>query len=266
MIRFEYEPALVEQAVRLAVIHDPAMERALHAEIDPLYAIPDPQRRDPAFAQCFAKAFRALELDRIVPALLEERPLVVSLVDGCKVCRAGRWSGQSAELFVRPAETDGAPKRRTLVVSVCPEALVHPDRAASLLRRELLHVSDMLDERFGYRPADLEGLSRLQQPTRDRYRVLWDVYVESRLRREGRVDDEGGAGLWPAFARAFTTDGKAPPPEMFEGLLALPAATHAAVFRAASDPCRLSALAGDDRVESIVCAGAAERPLLAAKA
>ena len=78
-------------------------------------------------------------------------------------------------------------------------------RLRTLLRRELLHVADMLDPAFGY----LQGAAqRGPDPAvvnllRERYRVLWDATIDGRLCREGRLGAQARAARLAEFARAF---------------------------------------------------------------
>ncbi|MHC4090556.1 MAG: hypothetical protein ACYSVY_09820 [Planctomycetota bacterium] len=80
----------------------------------------------------------------------------------------------------------------------------------SRMRRDLLHVTDMLDERFAYQREAIAGLPARQNLVRDRYRVLWDTFVEGRLDREGRGDRAAAERLKGLFSRVFANpDGSA---------------------------------------------------------
>ena len=86
-----------------------------------------------------------------------------------------------------------------------------PERLRPLLRRELLHVADMLDPRFDYRPTlgpEAGGGAR-ESGVRDNYRVLWNVYVDGRLVRAGLVPPGVRVERLREFARAFSGLGEA---------------------------------------------------------
>jgi hypothetical protein len=73
----------------------------------------------------------------------------------------------------------------------------------TLLRREILHVLDMLDPAFGYIPEVSSGESdpALMTLLRERYRVVWDATIDGRLCREGLL----GTGVRAARLAEFTS-------------------------------------------------------------
>jgi hypothetical protein len=58
-----------------------------------------------------------------------------------------------------------------------------------LLRRELYHISDMIDPAFAYRPelGETGGSPACENLIRDRYYALWSLFIEARLLRAGRA-------------------------------------------------------------------------------
>ena len=250
-MHIEYEPGLVEKAVRLAVRGDRTLEAALHREADPLYRLEDAEARDRAFEGLFREWFCKLNLDTTLSDLLTERPLIESRCTCGIVREAGRRSDEGVELFVR-SPGDG-PAVRTLLVQLRPEGLVSPDRVAALLRRELLHVSDMLDDAFGYRAENLTSLGQREQLVRDRYRVLWDLYVESRLDHEDRGDEGMVRRLRAMFERVFTRQGVPPHPSSFDTAWAIRHATHGDLLHLARHPEVLSGPESDERCRSTGC-------------
>ena len=64
----------------------------------------------------------------------------------------------------------------------------------------------MLDPRFGYRREAIDGLPARQSLVRDRYHVLWDVYVEARLHRRGLIDESMTKRLEELFRQVFALD------------------------------------------------------------
>lgn len=236
-MRMEYDPTLIEQTVRLAVRRDADSERALHRSLDPIYRMEDSEARDRAFAEAFLDWFTKLDLAAPLVALVDERPLIGERCSRCMVREGAKRSAESAELYVRCDRDE--PTVRTLLIQLMPESLASLEQVTPLLRRELLHVSDMLCKTFAYRAEDLSSLTREEHLVRDRYRVLWDIYVESRLMREGRVDGRGLDRLNTWFERAFTHQGERPPPQAFEAATVLTEATHASLLDLARHPERL---------------------------
>jgi hypothetical protein len=214
----DYEPALVESAV-LASVGD---GRAFHDERDPLYAIDDVEARDTAFAGLHARWFERLELDRSLTTALAERPEVEAACARCVVGRAGVAAAEAADLLVAP------PARPTLLVQLTPTRLAKPERALAFLRHELLHVADMLDHEFGYEPRlPPTGGGRLLDDRRaERYRVLWDAYVDGRLVAASRALPAVRAERLSEFSRAYPELGDRVG-QAFERFFAARRCTHA---------------------------------------
>lgn len=241
MITIEYDQTLIEQATFLAARRDERLERELHQATDPLYEISDEEKRRRAFAPVFARFFSTLGLDRIVADLIAERPLITEHVGRGVVREAARAKLESAELFVRRAGAGSSASRRTLVIQVCPQSLVESERFALRMRRELLHVSDMLDERFGYtRDTVAPGAPGARQSLlRDRYRVLWDIYVEGRLSREGLGDTSMAEGVRRSLLHVLAACDPRAVDGAFGKVFELPTLTHDDLLAWARDPALL---------------------------
>lgn len=251
MNRVEYDPALVEQAVRLAVRSDRSAEQSLHNQVDPLYAIEDCEKRDRAFTQTFAEWFTQLGLGRPLAEVIAERPSIDQRVAMCLVRMASRRKAESAELFVRQ-DSPSVPIARTLVIQLCAESLVEPETMRPFLRRELLHVSDMLDDDFGYVREEFDGLPAQQNLVRDRYGVLWDVYVERRLMDEGLVGGERMERLRVGFEKAFTLGGQPPAAHAFDRVMQCRSLTHRQLYSWANEPRQALEVNGADCPQPVV--------------
>jgi len=251
MFTIEYEQSLVETAVFLAVRNDERWECALHQIIDRLYEIPDEELRQREFAPVFRDFFTKLGFDRLIAGLLAERPLIAERVDRCVVREAPRKKGESAELLVQDKNCADRCVRRTLVIQMCPQSFLdtvhHAAPAtldgsfAALMRRELLHVADMLDDRFGYVREVFSGEPSRQNLQRDRYRVLWDIYVEGRLDREGHGVTRNKDRLLLAFGRVFADGTAGMCGQVFTRLLGAATLTHRGFMEWARDPAPLFA-------------------------
>jgi hypothetical protein len=191
----DYEPALVEAAVLAGV---GAGRDAFHRERDPLYAIADGEAREAAFVELHARWFQRLGLDRWLPDALAERPQIAALCGRWVVMRARAPGGEAADLLVAP------PRPPTVLVRCTPERLAAPAAALAFLRHELLHVADMLDRDFGYEPRlPYEGGRRPAGRLAERYRVLWDAYVDGRLVAGARAPASVRAERLYQFRAAF---------------------------------------------------------------
>jgi hypothetical protein len=233
---------LVEKTVFLFSRRNSRLERDIHAAVDPLYLQKGGPERDREFHRIYGEFFSKLELGGVIREVLAEYPLIQERVDRCLVVEAQRRKDESSELLVRPPKDDEASPARTLLIQVCPQSLLDPEKSAGPMRRELLHVSDMLDAAFAYDRQDLEGQSAEQNLIRDRYRVLWDIYVEARLFRDGRINDGGFPRLLEMFPRAFPLRD----PQLTQAIVAKLRntfeVTHSRLLSWARDPSLLSRL------------------------
>jgi hypothetical protein len=98
-----------------------------------------------------------------------------------------------------------------LIIALCPECLVDRDRLRPWLYRQLRHIEDMVDGRFGYECALPVAPAVQQNLIRDRYALLWDVFVEGRLIRAGSIERDGVGALGQSFDRIFARSGALPP-------------------------------------------------------
>lgn len=240
MMKFEYDPQLVEQATFLAARSVPESECATHQLLDPLYRITDAESRQCAFREAYGELFRRFELDRIVPALVLEFPLLSGRIGRCIVREAERRRAQSVDLYSDKSGGGANGVDRALIIALCPECLLDLKRLRPWLRRQLRHIEDMVDERFGY-DRELPGASAAQQNLiRDRYALLWDIFVEGRLARSGALNVDGVAGLRASFERVFAQGGASPSRLDFEWLLGQDGLTHAQLMSWAVEPLRPS--------------------------
>jgi hypothetical protein len=198
----EWDPRLVEAAV-LAAMREGADEAAFHAERDALYEIAEAEAREPAFTALHTSWFDRLALDGPLREALAMRPEVAAGCARCLVTRARGGRDEGGDLLVAPGT------RPILSVRVTPETVAAPDRLRLLVRRELLHVADMLAPRFGYVPVLPEHVAGgpRERAVRDSYRIVWDAYVDGRLVRAGLVPPGVRAERFREFARAFASLG-----------------------------------------------------------
>ena len=137
---------------------------------------------------------------------------------------------EGAELFV-------AERRRSVAIRLAPATLLGPERLLELLRHELLHVADMLDPRFAYEPwfPSLDAGPAHRELLKDRYRVLWDAYIDGRLSRVGRAPAGIRAVRLSEFRRAFPMLGERAEAE-FERFFSAVSLRHAELMAFAVDP------------------------------
>lgn len=179
----EFHPRLVEEAVWTA-IRGRRDAGVFHRDRERLYAGDDGETRERLFARFHAAWFERLDLASPVRTALEEQAAALAAARRVLFVPETGGTPEGAELFVaRPGEF-------SVVVALGPRTLADGSSCLALLRRELLHVADMLDPEFRYEPrlprrsAGPAHDRRLQ----DRYRALWSCSVDGRLARLGRLD------------------------------------------------------------------------------
>lgn len=194
-MHIELDPQLLEAVVFLGMRHceqigDEATYRDYRERVDALYDLPlDDEARDIAFRDVHADFFERLGLGQALRSYVEEFPLLHQELDRITLLKAASRKEENADLFVRRDEANGGRNHRTAVLRLLAEIFLDRDKLSSLLRRELYHISDMLDPAFGYEPdiGDTADSVAQENLVRDRYRVLWDLYISVRLVRAGRA-------------------------------------------------------------------------------
>lgn len=226
----EFHARLVEEAV-WAGIRDHPRAALFHLERERLYAPADAEEIDLAFARFHATWFRRLGLEAPVVQALEEQTDALASVRLVLAAPARQPGEQGAELFVSDSG------ERTVVLKLRPDLLVRRDAALALLRRELLHVADMLDPAFAYEPVlprHARGPAH-DRTLRERYRILWDCSVDGRLARSHRISGEERGRRLEEFRGAFLCLGDRSE-ECFERIWSGPRPLHGDLAALASDP------------------------------
>ena len=204
MIRLTYDPELVEEAVLLAEANTARADaRAFRRDRDRIYDVPDADQREARFRSLHLLWFVRLGLHRIIEEAMSERPEIADRLADGRVVRAMTHREEGADLIDRGAGDSNT--RPMLVLRVRPATFLEPDALRNLLRHELMHISDMLEPAFGYQrtlPPSDDGPSH-DNILRDRYRVLWDVTIDGRLARAGRLSEHVRAARRQEFTAAF---------------------------------------------------------------
>lgn len=223
-MRVDCDPQVVESAV-FEVVRGTPLEREYHAEREACYGVDDPEARDRAFAKLHNDWFARLRLAAPVLEAIAEFPDVAARAARCVIAPAVRRSDEGAELYGHGGSTTA--QRPNLVIRLRPGSFRAPAHIASLMRHELMHIEDMLEPTFGYDPSTSQFLDDDGVPTviRDRYRVLWDMYIDGRLHRAGRVNGNVRATRLSEFARAFKPFGEQAE-AVFDTVFTAPALTH----------------------------------------
>lgn len=235
-MKIEFDPTLVEQAVVHRVYGDRKLEAKLHRKIDRLYELPEGRERDSKFVAAYGESFVELNLARPLTALLDELPTITEHVARCLIRESPRAKRDKAELLVKRGTDEPTPEDRRLIIEVSVAGLLDPSVLEMRMRREFLHVVDMLDDDFAYEREEIDGLASRQNLVRDRYRVLWDIYIEGRLKRQGRGDTANADRLAQMLDRVFGLEESRAGSELFDRIYHADRLTHTQLFRWSQSP------------------------------
>lgn len=237
MMRLRYDEDLVESVVFLCSTGRragvPPMQVArFNREREKLYSILDPDQRNTAFFRLHLDWFLEWGLEKVLGGLVSEFSLLPTAL-GLLAFRKARGKGdEGAELYVS-AETG-----RNAVVAVRPERFESDGRLRGFMRRELMHLQDMVDPAFGYSPdLHLPGQTPARQRlTRERYRLLWDITIDGRLANSGRGTMDRREQHRILFDRAYGFWSAERREDVFETLWQGRTPQHGALVALASDP------------------------------
>ncbi len=192
-VEIQFDPALVEEAVFLELKRreasgDRRLAEAFHAQRSSLYGVTGAaDEREARFRQLAERCFYELGFSELVTKRFEEFPLVAAQVQMATVQRVWSRKEERVELYVRPVPHGrvSLEASTTLLLGLQAARYLNRDELVAFLRHELMHICDMLDPSFAYEPhPEFGGECETEDDlTRERFRLLWNVWVAGRMRR-----------------------------------------------------------------------------------
>ena len=184
-MRVRYEPAFLD-AVLSVLIQDREASgdlhftREYHALAGAAYRLA-PAAREEAFRQIHERLFQRWNLSATFWAILRDFPDLRSRIETLWVAHAPTPRDEGAD--VQAAGGTAA------ILRLLPRRFLDPERLQRLLRHELTHLADLLDPAFAYEHTDrVAGTMPTEDAlVRERYRLLWDITIDSRLLCTGRA-------------------------------------------------------------------------------
>ncbi|MCH7505433.1 hypothetical protein IID04_07380 [PVC group bacterium] len=184
-IKIEFEASFIEEGIfyMMKDREDKEGENSVssyHRERNRIYEEFTGRERDAAFQKFYKGIFASLGCDDQIRTICEEFKMLTKPKIRILVRNVAIQKHEGAELFWSGSDM-------TVLVSFQAIRLTEPDSLSAFLYHEIMHVSDMLDPKFVYSPhPDLGGRSDLEnQLIRERFRILWDLYVAARLIKKG---------------------------------------------------------------------------------
>src|SRR3989338_4335556 len=198
-----FESAFIEEAVFLAAkyninkIND-TMIQEFHKAREKIYQAPTDEKRNSAFEHLYREYFNKFKINEVFERIIAGFPLFYQPHVMFFIKKVWSKGQEDAELFV-----DGDLK--TVCIALMANRLLQPFYIQAMLRHDLLRVSDMLDPLFRYTPHILlAGKNELENNLiKDRFRVLWDLYIDARLRRNGHPVVKPAEDQKKEFQKAF---------------------------------------------------------------
>jgi hypothetical protein len=236
-VRLEYDPRLVEEAVQLR-IRGHRDERRFHTTRERIYLVTEGEEREHEFERFRASWFVRLDLGQPITEALAELPILAERARGCCVFAARSTCEEGADLHQwRAARSGESEAGGTVIVRMSATRLLELSDSQLWLRRELMHVADMLDPAYGYSPEWPAG-----QPDpaainlhRERYRILWDTWIDGRLSRQGKLPQGVREQRLAEFVAAFAVSGS-DAARRFDAIFDAETQTHAALLEMALHP------------------------------
>ena len=233
----EYDPRLVEETVLLR-IPGAAEEPSFRQLRDQIYVVTDSEERERRFREFHAEWFVRLQVGRPITESLLEQHALFRGTERCCVLPARTTQEEGADLHeLRAASPVDREPDKVIVIRLKPACLLDPPRARAWLRHELMHVTDMLDPAFGYEPQlpSPDAGPAFTTLLQERYRVLWDCWIDGRLARRGWLPEQALEMRWEEFRKTFAAFG----PEArqrFQELRDSESQTHAVLVALALHP------------------------------
>ena len=173
-----FDSAFVEEAVFLkakALGEGNPWTKTFHARRERLY---DSHEKD--FQAFYEKCFMESGLREIFEGIVREFPPLSASGLSIFIRRVWTKKEEESELYVQGGV-------KTVYVGLQTLRVLDRFFLEAFLRFEFMHICDMLNAHFRYAPdpilcGETEAQNNLM---RDRFRLLWDLYVEARLKKKG---------------------------------------------------------------------------------
>ncbi len=136
--------------------------------------------RDNAFKLLYKKYFCSLGLEDFLKNICKDFPYLHKPEIRVVVKRVWNKKQEEAELYVQPHQ-------KTVYLGILVRRILDLYFLESFLRHEFTRISDMLSLDFQYSPHPvLGGKNEIEDNLiRERFRLLWDFYIDARLRGKG---------------------------------------------------------------------------------
>lgn len=250
-MEIRFQPALLQEVIdsfaeKTEREGDPTYFNEFHELADPIYEKFSLDDREPEFKKLYQHLFAKWGFADILRDAFEEFPLLQEKIgivlvrgvlkedqEGVDILR--KWGIVEAKL-AKQFEEKG---QKGVGIKLVPRRFYDP-AITKYLRHELTHISDMLDENFGYDADTKVGLNPGEEHLiLNRYRVLWSLHVDSRILRSGKEPVFSKEYRFREFRSWYRKILPGQVESVFEGLWQADYLTHAELVEMASDTTRV---------------------------
>ena len=157
---------------------DYTLYKEYHDKRDAIYEM-DEERRPRRFRELDEEFFNRLGYDTFLSEVFDEYPDIEEKIKEVHVRRATTRQNEGSNVV------DEGTK---VIIRLYPELFIEgSSEIRTVIRHELMHVSDMMNSKFEYNVDEDFGRSPMEERIiRDRYRLFWDISVDGRLINSGR--------------------------------------------------------------------------------
>lgn len=232
-IKIKYDPQLMEELVsqelkRREQAGDFDLFEAYHRLANLIYEKSGVEERGSEFEKLDKQFFLKLGFGEPFDKVFNEFSELMSKVEAALVRKAITNRDEGADL---------SNNLKSIGIKILVERFRNLPSLPKLLRHELMHVSDMLDEQFGYKYRErLNVYSPMEENIiRSRYKLLWDIHIDSRLIRGGKETVSGKESRFREFESFYRNISGSYRITIFESLWQMETLTHNQILEMSRD-------------------------------
>ena len=243
-MRIEYDPKLTEAVVMQEISKkerdgDLSLQEEYHSIGDTFYDLPAEEREE-EFEKLHNSLFLKLGYEEVIKDALKEFSSLEEKVGYVNISKSD--FGEEANLMRKGLDDVGAihelPLHR-IRIKIRPEMFLEVPQLRKVLRHELMHIMDIMDDTYGYE-TKIDAANPTEEIfIRDRYRVIWDIYIDSRLTKGGKETVIDKDKRFLEFSSLYQKIPYSQRVAVFEGLWATERMTHREILDMARDPVKL---------------------------
>jgi hypothetical protein len=231
----QYDPALMESVVLLEIEQrekegDLTFFKEYHDLVDPIYEIASLEERNKAFQRVYQKLFFSWGLETVLVEVIHEFPWFEDYIALIYFKKISSRDDTGADLMAKK----GGVNPKVVLVQLLPQYFVERAWLKNFLRHEFMHISDILDNAFQYQESPIMD-SLPDNWVRERYRVIWDTYIDGRLSRKGFALVKGKDERWQEFESLYRKVPNLQRRALFEWLWEVKSLTHKEILESAEN-------------------------------